>query len=87
LYILKNLIQNALAEDAKDKVINVDDDEQNECWMLACMSPELQRQHKKTNAHTRRPRLKRELIDITTFIVWICCGVLAHLESWSMVST
>jgi hypothetical protein len=38
LYILKNLIQNSLAEDAKDKVRNVDDDEQAECLMLACMS-------------------------------------------------
>jgi len=87
LYILKNLIQNSLAEDAKDKVRNVDDDEQAECLMLAYMSHELQRQHKNMNAHTRRPRLKRELMEITTFVVWICCGVLAHLESWSMVST
>ena len=46
LYILKNLIQNSLAEDAKDKVRNVDDDEQAEYLMLAYMSHELQRQHK-----------------------------------------
>ena len=31
---------------------------------------------------TRRPKLRRRLMEITMFIAWVCYGVLAYLESW-----
>ena len=34
-----------------------------------------------------RSRRKRRLMEIATFLDWVCCGALAHLESWSILCT